>query len=153
MARHQGFPLGEQWTWSRVSSESDGLQQYHHLIDGRLDLIPCNFEDGPAVGNIDNITCTVLAVPVIIRQSKGYDLGVSEKEVHRRGRVESPFRYLSSLFTFPQLSSSGHLTRVVKNTVAGSMSRCALALKKNSRAVAWWKALVGGVCFPYSSLF
>jgi hypothetical protein len=52
-----------------------------------------------------------------------------------------PLRYPSSRFTLPQSSSSGHLTQVVRNAVAGWMLCLAPALRKRSWAEAWWNAL------------
>ena len=52
-----------------------------------------------------------------------------------RGMLRVHDRYLSSILSFPQSSSSVHLTLVIDNAVPSWMLCCALALRKCSWAV------------------
>ena len=52
-----------------------------------------------------------------------------------------PFRYFNALLSFPQSSSSGSLTLVVKKYTAVWMSLLARELRNSNWAVVWWNAI------------
>ncbi len=73
----------------------------------------------------------------------------SANRVRCRERVE--FRYLKTLFNFPQLSSSGCLTQFIRNAIVVCIL-CQTRGRKRSWAVVWWNAHAcsSGRCFASS---
>ncbi len=97
----------------------------------------------PRIAHCHSPRPKLIPTPVCHRQSSWTAYAASTHHLERvkqsasgfNGMFRVPFMYPISLLTFPHSYSSGHRTLVVRNAIAGWLSRCTPALRNSSWTV------------------